>query len=433
MNNLSLSIANNGLNMPALDCYGHTTSITAYLADRYSNFAVKGTSVNFFTEGGAISPYIVTNANGLAVATLQAQGPAPQDVGPGAYYQCGFNTCLHPCTPERWATDLFYGPHHTYNPRDGVNTILITTIGEESFDDKNGNGIYDSGEVFVDLSEPYLDADDDRIYDYAEPFTDGVDVYGNAWSSKNQTPDKYDPPTPWVDNNLIDDDTDGYFTDCDAPATDCNNRWDSGEICLGNLENRTVPSQDCNQNPSGCVCFPGEGFKDKWLPGRTSGDGMWNEAEFYIDYNSNGRFDGPNGIWDAQIMIWTTISNLFTSSNTRSSIYKVDSAGCDSPPATIDITGTGTNYFVLDLSDENYNPLDTISVGFAVSSDTSANCTVFPSLAYVNADPIGQAWTHFEFTVTGKAAGPCEVDITATWSNTCGSYKATDTLTGQVK
>jgi len=283
LRNFSIAIANAGLNVAGIDCYGINVGITAFLADRYFNFVAPGTSVNFFTEGGTISPTARTDAQGLAVASLQTQGPAPQDVGPGAYYQCGFNTCLHPCTPERWATDLFYGPHHTYNPRDGVNTILVTAI----------------------------------------------------------------------------------------------------------------------------------------------------EAEFYIDYNQNGRFDGPNGIWDAQIMIWTTISKLFTSSNARFSIYKVDSAGCDSPPATIDITGTGTNNFVLDLSDENFNPLDNISLTLA--STTTTACAVSPTTAYSNADPNGQSWTHFEFTVTGKAAGPCEVDIAATWSNKCGNYKATDTLTGQVK
>lgn len=273
MRNFSIAIANAGLNVAGIDCYGINAGITAFLADRYFNFVAPGTSVNFFTEGGTISPTARTDAQGLAVASLQTQGPAPQDVGPGAYYQCGFNTCLHPCTPERWATDLFYGPHHTYNPRDGVNTILVTAI----------------------------------------------------------------------------------------------------------------------------------------------------EAEFYIDYNQNGRFDGPNGKWDVQIMIWTTISKLFTSSNARFSIYKVDSAGCDSPPATIDITGTGTNNFVLDLSDENFNPLDNISLTLA--STTTTACAVSPTTAYSNADPNGQSWTHFEFTVTGKAAGPCEVDIAATWSNKCGSFK----------
>ncbi|MDD5222784.1 MAG: Ig-like domain-containing protein [bacterium] len=420
MRNFSLSIANGGLNVAGLDCYGIPAPINAYLADRYYNFAVEGTSVNFFTEGGAISPTVWTDNKGGAIATMITQGPAPLDMAPGAQYQCGqVNTCLNPCVPERSSTDVFYGPHHTYNPRDGVNTILATTIGEETFDDKNGNGIYNLGESFEDISEPFLDADDDGVYDYAEPFTDGVDVNGVAWASKVNN--KYDPPTPWIDNNLVDDDLDGNAADCDAP-TDCNNKWDKGEICQGELENPSL-SVDCTdtKNSSGCVCFPGEKFWDKWIPGLKQGDGMWNEAEFYVDYNKNGKFDRPNGVWDAQTMIWTKIRNIFTDSNFIYQIHKVDGFGCDDPPATIAISLASTpptNNFVFDLSDYNYNPLDNINVGFAVASGSSAFCKVLP-VGYVNVDPSGVPWTHFEFSVIGTAAGSCEVDITATWNNTC--------------
>jgi hypothetical protein len=530
--NLSLSIANLGMNLAGLNCYGLTAGITAFLADRYFNFAVNGTSVNFFTEGGAISPYVVTNANGLAVATLQTQGPAPRDVGPGAFYQCGYNTCLHPCTPETSDIDLFYGPHQIYNPQDGVNTILVTAIGEESFDDINGNGIFDAGEHFVDLSEPYLDADDDGVYDYAEPITDGVDFFAPSlaitWPSKVNG--RYDPPTPWVDVNLVDDDGDGNASECDgiqysnadttrdgngtyqvimngttlahlpvipgtliiydqtdptnylkddgaghisvpnainwayinyatgvitgtatflntilagnsvmadyqAETTDCNNRWDNKKICLGELESPNA-AVSCNPqvNP-GCVCFPGEKFWDKWLPGQSHGDGMWNEAEFYVDYNNvgvhKGHFDGPNGTWDGETMIWTKITNLFTnSSRIRARLTRADSGCYAGQPAQVAIDATTSNYFVLDISDENFNPLDNLA--FSITSKTSAACEAFPS-NNKNVDPIGQAWTHFGITVSAPATytpGPCRLEIKVTWSDTCGTYEQAIPLTG---
>jgi hypothetical protein len=43
-------------------------------------------------------------------------------------------------------------------------TILATALGEESFIDENGNGRYDIGEPFEDLSEAWLDHNEDRQY-----------------------------------------------------------------------------------------------------------------------------------------------------------------------------------------------------------------------------------------------------------------------------
>ncbi len=59
----------------------------------------------------------------------------------------------------------------TFNPRDGVVTLLVAVRAREAFDDLNGNGEYDPGEPFDDIGEPFLDVDDDGVY------TPGIDPW----------------------------------------------------------------------------------------------------------------------------------------------------------------------------------------------------------------------------------------------------------------
>jgi hypothetical protein len=57
-------------------------------------------------------------------------------------------------------------------PGNGIVTVLATTRGEETFIDANGNGIYDSGEIFFDIPEPFIDFNGNGRFDGPEPFTD---------------------------------------------------------------------------------------------------------------------------------------------------------------------------------------------------------------------------------------------------------------------
>lgn len=55
-------------------------------------------------------------------------------------------------------------------PSDLLNTVTAWTIGEESFTDSNGNGVFDDEDtVFEDLEEPFVNADNDinNIYSAA--------------------------------------------------------------------------------------------------------------------------------------------------------------------------------------------------------------------------------------------------------------------------
>ena len=116
------SVAATKLNIEAWRVDGVTTTITARLADRYGNLVPDGTAVSFRTEGGvsSITPSCTT-VGGACPVTLTSSGRRPFD---------------------------------------GRLTILATAIGEESFTDLNGNGVYDIGEPFTDLPEAFVDGDE---------------------------------------------------------------------------------------------------------------------------------------------------------------------------------------------------------------------------------------------------------------------------------
>lgn len=49
---------------------------------------------------------------------------------------------------------------------------MAYALGEESFTDLNANGIYDPGETFTDMPEPFLDANENGVKDTNEDFID---------------------------------------------------------------------------------------------------------------------------------------------------------------------------------------------------------------------------------------------------------------------
>jgi len=69
-------------------------------------------------------------------------------------------------------------------PVDHKNTIVAYTLGEESFEDANGNGIFDDGDTtFTDIEEPFVDSNRNGVYDSGEPIIDRPN--GNDLSGKN--------------------------------------------------------------------------------------------------------------------------------------------------------------------------------------------------------------------------------------------------------
>jgi len=130
----SFSISATELNINGWEYDGITTTINIRAADRFNHPVPDGTAISFWTEGAAIQPNCLTVAGKCSV-TLESQDPRPDD---------------------------------------GRITVLAFAIGEESFSDTNPtNGRFDSTETFTDISEPYLDANEDKTYNFgSEKFAD---------------------------------------------------------------------------------------------------------------------------------------------------------------------------------------------------------------------------------------------------------------------
>lgn len=152
----SFSLAVGCFNIEGWDVDGTTTSVTARLGDRFQNPVPDGTAVTFSAEGGNILPQCLTT-------TTTTEGGV-----------CSVN-------------------FRSSNPRpaDGRVSLLASAIGEESFVDANGNGIFDAGtETFTDLDEAFRDDNESGVYGttvngvtnnvFVDFNNDGVYTYGNG-------------------------------------------------------------------------------------------------------------------------------------------------------------------------------------------------------------------------------------------------------------
>ncbi len=159
----------------------------AYLIDRNSNQVGVPTSVQWFAEAGGIVSPVTSNASGIAVTDFTAAGSLPKEV-PAAGPDAG------------WPQEPTLGNN---NPRDMLVTIIAVMGGEEAFWDGSGtqngnkNGKWDPGEWFVDLPEPFVDANDNNKYDDGETFFDtdrspGCDAQGNPLPAEKPN-GKWDP------------------------------------------------------------------------------------------------------------------------------------------------------------------------------------------------------------------------------------------------
>jgi hypothetical protein len=146
------SIATERFNLPGLNRFGFQTQLRVFAADRFSNFNIlEGTQVTFFTEAGAIDTSVNLDDTGFGEVNIRTQNPMP---------------VLDPI-PNGALVPAVVLP----NARGHLKVIAFTR-GEEAFVDVNGNGLYDPGiDTFpgagnnMDLGEPFVDANDNRVWD----------------------------------------------------------------------------------------------------------------------------------------------------------------------------------------------------------------------------------------------------------------------------
>jgi len=281
-------------NIAGLSHDNQKVNVTVYLADRFSNTNIlEGHAISFYTEAGAIPTQGQADASGAATVVLRSQNPRPTDTHPlQVPNPIGNEILLYNDDP---VPDGPVPPDGRYtlwepNPRDGWVSILAVTKGEETFTDGNGNGLYDAGENFEDNGgEPYLDVNDNGMYDDKEAFDD-LDGDGG-----------WDPGEPFYDKGrgepFYDADKDGA-RDATEPFTDLNGDFvydASGDAFYDADQNGIFDAGEIFKDTNGTSGFQSGGFYDR----------VYNGGEFYVDTDQDSTWTHGNGVWDANIDIWT--------------------------------------------------------------------------------------------------------------------------------
>lgn len=163
----SISLSAGPLNvLGAADTDGVTSTVTVRMADKFNNPVPDGTQAVFTTEYGSIEGSCTTTAGACSV-TWTSQAPresafadAIEIYNDPRYFCPSHNMSGGPC-PNDIGNPLVNPPGA---PRGGRSTILVTAIGEESFVDRNANGVYDEGEFWVNLPEAFRDENEDGVH-----------------------------------------------------------------------------------------------------------------------------------------------------------------------------------------------------------------------------------------------------------------------------
>jgi adhesin/invasin len=166
-----LSLAAEYFNIAGGLQFGLENIVTAYVGDRYGNVVVADTSVSFISEGGLIGQsvgqaFTTTTDLGRASAILQSAAPTTPNLGGEPFFSTAGYECNLPFnvinnnTPQSVCG----------NP--GFVTVVAYTTGSESYTDLNGNGQYDAGEPFEDLTEPFIDSNNSGQFESGETYVD---------------------------------------------------------------------------------------------------------------------------------------------------------------------------------------------------------------------------------------------------------------------
>ncbi|MGA9025517.1 MAG: Ig-like domain-containing protein [Steroidobacteraceae bacterium] len=219
----NISLAVKCPNVEAWEIDGVTVPVTVSMTDRFSNPVPDGTTANFQTTLGGIQASCQTGTptSGSGSCTVNWSSKAPYTVSGNPQSTSG-----------NASANAAYCPGNLCNgTTNGRSPIMVTAIGEESFRDANGNGIFDPGDT---VAFDAADADNDYLsganLGQPKPWFDTSEPFLNQW----ELYDTYGTPTyvlgePYIDfnNNGQRDGPDGLF---------------EGPLCEGPLCNTTQTS-----------------------------------------------------------------------------------------------------------------------------------------------------------------------------------------------
>ncbi|MEZ5504386.1 MAG: hypothetical protein R3E50_17625 [Halioglobus sp.] len=164
-NSISLSVGGGGFVVgDAMTTDGLTRTLSVRMADKFNNPVVDGTAAVFTTEYGAIVGSCTT-VGGTCSVQWNSQEPRYPTLTGTTYIQTIVNDPSYSC-PSHLLDKYGPCPEDLGYIRGGRSTILVTAIGEESFIDRNGNGIMDEDEryLFDNLPEAFIDNNEDGYY-----------------------------------------------------------------------------------------------------------------------------------------------------------------------------------------------------------------------------------------------------------------------------
>jgi len=220
--NISLAVGSTASsvcpNVEAWNIDNVTVPVLVSMTDRFSNPVPDGTTVNFRTTLGGIQASCQTGispaTSGSGQCTVTWTSKTPYTVNGNPQSTTGnANTRSAYCTGTGLTLGLCGGTTNGRSP------IFATAIGEESFVDANGNGIFDAGDT---VAFDATDADNNFSNGKPKPWQDTSEPFLNEW----EIYDSYGTPTffsgePFIDfnNNGQRDGPDGFFNGplCEGP------------------------------------------------------------------------------------------------------------------------------------------------------------------------------------------------------------------------
>lgn len=225
----SMSMALEKFNPAGWNYNGVTSKVSVLLADAYNNPAPDGTSVYFTTEGGSVKANCATTG-GACDVTWTSQNPRPprnsNDNSINRILCLGItdSELLHACKAERA----------------GRSTILATAIGNESFKDTNGNGIYDPGiDIFRTSTGKKCMSNDPLSSFESSNEADSCDDLAEAYRDDNENGTHESGTYPEHFINFITNTANDLGTDNYTP----NNGLYSGVLCQENDESTSKCSR----------------------------------------------------------------------------------------------------------------------------------------------------------------------------------------------
>ncbi len=164
----SVSLSREAANPGGGNIDGVVTDVTIRMADKFNNPVPDGTVAFFTTEYGAIGDSCELT-DGVCSVVWRSQEPRLpliyNDFEPGGFVATIEN---QPCIDNGGLTGL--PCPSSLGPIVGRQSALVViAVGEESFIDTNGNGLYDVGEPFDDLPEAWLDKNENGQFDNTPP------------------------------------------------------------------------------------------------------------------------------------------------------------------------------------------------------------------------------------------------------------------------